>query len=1396
MSGVHESSDSLLKEANSLELKHEWRDASETYSKALALCPKSDYSQMGLLHESCGLSLHRWSFTANERDEFLLRTERAVEQYKEAKLAHGKAGGELSACRQRRCDAMLSLLGYWATEGANHKKNLLKESWSNAVEALSELEMQNAREEFGSTFNLLSIAAVISYNYDDTAAAREEHLKQLMSFSEKAIKFLSGKDSPSELAKAYATAGAVTSAIGKDFADFGKKDELDLKAWNYWLRGRELSEDEMLFDIPFPSMLQGWPSACSIDERRKISEKAKLLAERTGDNWLMGFVMNNLAARYMMMSESEEEASGRETLVTRALEYARRSKKCFDIMGFVSTDISQIWVQVPEAGFYNQLWSQETDPKKRRDLMEKAYEHTVEQTKMASESKYPDVEAAARFMLGILLTEMGKKEPSFERKRMYLTRASEHLEKAAASDVSLHPNLYYLHGIDLSCLADAGFELAAIMEKGAERISTLREAVVRKRDALTLSERHLLVVQDNNPNVWAGMGEARHKMGEWAIQLYELSPDLNDLVIVADAYDKSVEWYTKAGNPGRIAESNWRAAQSYDMMGEFQKASERFAKASDGYRMAGGSIPHLKQLYDDYAIYMQAWGEIERARYCHSRQEPSLAGKCYEKAASLHASTTRWSYLAPNYHAWAILEKAEDLSRAEKCEESIGAFEEASAKFAESKTALSEHLPRIEDPEELLMVRKLEKGAEIRRGYCSARTCLEEAKVLQRRGDPLGSSERYGVAVERFQDLSKELESDLDRKECGLTIALARAWQVMARAEAESSSQLYEEASRLFEEAKNLSPGDKGKLLAMGHSRFCKALEAGIRFADTRDPALYATAIKHLDSAANHYARAGAESASEYSRASKLLFDAYASMDRAGQETDHEKKAKAYLAVEKILEASAAGFGQAEQPGKKDQVLRLLESVKRERELAVSLTELFHAPLVASSTASFASPTPTYEQPVGLERFEHADIQANLIAPKKDLKMDEYLEMEIELVNAGRGPAQLIKLQDLVPKGFTLREEPEGYRMEDSCLNLRGKRLDPLKTEGIKLVLKPTQRGQFALRPRVLYLDESGKYKSHEPEPMMVTVGIETTASSADKVVYVDTREAAEARSLLAGLNVVTLSHYRIVGNYVRYGKAVCNALKDARQKIIAACQGSSPKRENYIIWAPPGSGKTYFVQEVAALLGDSIHYCELNLAKLDETGFRSGLAELRTVQGPSLCLVDEVDAKPNEPWPYETLMPFLDLSATEGARLVFVLAGSSGSSVEEMKKAMSSRPKGSDILSRVPTDNEYSIPPMGVGDRLLVVLSQFRQAGKQMGHDVREVEKLGLYYVALNPRLSNARQLREFAVRCAERVLPGDDRLKYDSLFRPGDLENKLFWTQALQSAGALVDSFLLVED
>jgi uncharacterized repeat protein (TIGR01451 family) len=211
-------------------------------------------------------------------------------------------------------------------------------------------------------------------------------------------------------------------------------------------------------------------------------------------------------------------------------------------------------------------------------------------------------------------------------------------------------------------------------------------------------------------------------------------------------------------------------------------------------------------------------------------------------------------------------------------------------------------------------------------------------------------------------------------------------------------------------------------------------------------------------------------------------------MDKAQKEADPEKKTRLYALADRILQTSAGSFMKAEHPEKREQVLRLIEKVKEEQELALSLSDVLHTPSIVSATTAFASPTPTQEEAVGSERFEHADIQANLIIRQKELKIGESLHLEIELVNAGKAPALLIKVNEVIPEGFELVEKPENYRVEDSYLNLKGKRLDALKTEDVKLILKPNVQGVFPLKPKVLYLDENGKYKSHEPEPVTITV--------------------------------------------------------------------------------------------------------------------------------------------------------------------------------------------------------------------------------------------------------------------------------------------------------------------
>ncbi len=281
----------------------------------------------------------------------------------------------------------------------------------------------------------------------------------------------------------------------------------------------------------------------------------------------------------------------------------------------------------------------------------------------------------------------------------------------------------------------------------------------------------------------------------------------------------------------------------------------------------------------------------------------------------------------------------------------------------------------------------------------------------------------------------------------------------------------------------------------------------------------------------------------------------------------------------------------------------------------------------------------------------------------------------------------------------------------------------------------------------------------------------------------------------IAAMDVVKLARYRVAGNYTRFEEAVLNALKDARQGIFAALDETGHIRSNYLIWAAPGSGKTFLIQEIARQVRARCEYDEINLAKQTEESFRTSLENIVASQQPRICLIDECDAKADAAWPYEVLLPFLDTALTHAPRIIFVMAGSSGFSLEGMKESISARSKGNDLISRIPVQNQIVIPPLSFGDRVLVVLSQIVEAAQETGHEIRAVEKLGLYHIALNPRLTNARQLREFAVRAVERVPRGDDRLKYDHLFVPGDPENKRFWLDVSPVATELVNHYVLVE-
>jgi len=749
-----------------------------------------------------------------------------------------------------------------------------------------------------------------------------------------------------------------------------------------------------------------------------------------------------------------------------------------------------MWPESPRPEYYYLLAAFEPDLEKRRALCETALRESPEMLKLAEEAGYPQGLLHAHHVFSKILTSVAKTERDPQkRKEELLKRALEQRNLCINLSDTLQPFAYLDHGVFRHYLAEIMSELSDLSKDVDTRKRLLQQAIQHNGSAIEFFRKDLPALERSHSTpqmAYIAMREYEH--GNMLLSLHKLTKDSSLTKKAIESFNEASRLFEKANLPSGRAECLWRAAQSYDELGDHLKGAESFLIASESFRTAADKLPQLGEFYRGYALYMEAWSEIEKARNYHDRQENSSAKECYEKAASLHKSSKRWSFLAPNYSAWAKIEEAEDFSRKERCPEAITAYEEAARLFVDVENSLRNRPVNADEPQENQTAAGLAEAAAIRHAYCKASLTLEEARLLEKKGDHHSSSEKFGKVAEALEKLIPSLNNEQDKREIKRCMTLAKAWQMMMGAELEASPGLYLEAAQLFELAKDLSQTEKGRLVALGHSRFCRALESGARFSDTRDVRLHEPTIHGLESAANYYMKAGFKSASKYAEACKLLFDAYVCVDNANKERDQDRKAKQYMIAEKVLEASAAHYAAAEYPAKKEEVLQLLERVRNERELAVSLSEVLHGPSSLSFVSGITTPTKTQESPVGLEMFDHAHLQSSLTMRNRNLRVGENCEVEIELVNAGKGPAQLVKLEELLPEGFELTQNPEGYRMEDNYLNMRGKRLDSLKTEEVRLTLKPRVQGQFTLKPRILYLDEGGKYKSHEADPITVTV--------------------------------------------------------------------------------------------------------------------------------------------------------------------------------------------------------------------------------------------------------------------------------------------------------------------
>lgn len=1084
---------SLFEKAKERAKEYRWMEAAEFYEQGLNMVANEDFMKLGMVQEEIGSCLFRASMQAESREEFEEKTRQAIAAYRKAQRSYESLSTEQKDARVLRCGSICKYLESLLTSNRVEKNELLTDCLDMAGKSLAIFSESGDMVQYGITYNALSFFPLTIFFYKimferDRQVMRKVAEEGLL-WGKKTLAVLNEQGDKHQIATAYCT--WITCQLLFEWFFIEEPEEQDahnLEVMEHLGKMLELSQE--IGDTNLIGLTHFWlGDNTGGEEGIRHLEKTIEAGKKTRDKALEASGIDFMANRIYWKAIVEENPDERTKLAEEAMRLYDKAQQYLSIVHFETPRGGLICPPGGYAEHYFHLAEWETDLSRKKELLDKAERTGIQALKDAEDSYYPNVIAFTLNILSRILEARSFLEPKVSEKRSILERAVKYEERAIQNS-RWKPYVYWNIGLMHSFLADLKAELGYLEKDPDYKRKLLEEAARNKEECLKLiAKQEAPFYQVKGVRVpFIGLYRYQDTYGALLNHLYDLTSNPEHQRKSIEISKKALEWHTKLGLVSLMAEENWKIANAQDILQEHSAAARNFECASECYLKAAKKIPPLADLYQDYSSYMLAWSEIEKARHHHARQEYGLANEHFEKAASLHNALKKWSYLSSNYSACAQVEQAEDLSRKEQSEQAIRSFEQAVEMFNDSKESLQTALGKIEDPDEKQMAVSLIKVACQRHEYCVGRIALEEAKILDKKGEHHSSSEKYCSAAETFEQLMQDAESEEARKELKLIVTLSKAWQKMVYAEAEASPRLYVEASQLFEEAKELSPNEKAKMLALGHSRFCKALEAGMNFADTRESTLHATAIQHLESAANYYVKAGFPNASEYAKGTGLLFDAYLQMDLAKREVDPEKKAKLYMMTERVLQTSADSFMKAEHPEKNDQVLRLLEKVQEERELAVSLTEVLHAPSIASSTKSFTTPNSTDEEAIGLERFEHADIQAHVIVHQKELKVNEDLDLEIELVNAGKGAAVLTKITEVVPPGFKLAEKPEIYRIEDSYLNMKGKRLDPLKTEEVKLILKPKAKGIFKLKPTVLYLDENGRAKAHEPEPISITV--------------------------------------------------------------------------------------------------------------------------------------------------------------------------------------------------------------------------------------------------------------------------------------------------------------------
>jgi KaiC/GvpD/RAD55 family RecA-like ATPase len=1071
------------------ELEFRWLEAAKIYEKAVNSFKDSSLNA-AQAWQRIGNCYDFASRQATDLEDFNKLREKAAQSYEKAADIFGKSSEQKSRGEGLKCSATAEYMRSWIASNSAEKAISLRKCYNYGREALDIFKETRDDISFSQTCNILSQCLFDRVYLASVESEKKGFIQEGIGFSDQAISIFDVVEKTEELVTALYLATLHSWYLANIDDTEALRKEASEKCLDYSGKALKLSGE---IENPYVKAESFWAAALAtvffsenLESALSCAKQMWKQASSVRDNYLKGIASYFLAFSTDLMIPSEANPNKKRQMYVDIIRYSENGIKSLNYVGQDSA-IAEVYLVYPTS--YSSLAREyATTNKEKLAFAKKAVRIGEKGLEYALRSGSSDGIASNLHSLSKAYHYFSNLEPrTHEKPELLKIALGYRKEYVEIVKKAFESNLWTL-GLGLVYAAQVEADLSAFEPNEETKGNLVKDAVSDMEGGVESCEKWIESIGSQNvPTMVATVAGFEDKFGSILKENYAITEDKNNLTKAIEVYDRAAQNFREVDLPSRVAESYWKIATDLDFLGNYEKAADNFGKAFAGYKVAARKIEQFGDFYIDYSNYMRAWSEIENAKLAHKTGDYDFAMQHYQKGSSLLGQSKQWNYLSLNFYAWSLLEQSENLSIKEQSEKSIKSFESAIKFIQESKKTLQTALQKIGRAEEEDLVKSLIEASNARETYSLGRIAIEEAKILDRQGKHLRCSEKYGDAFKLFRKITEKYSGQIV-KETKPLVFLCQAWQKMTMAEAKKSPIMYEEAAELFKKANEYAINESSAMLALAHSRFCKALETGTEFEITLNMDIYKETKKHLDSAADYYLKAGFESFSEYTKATRYLFEAYVYMHNAKRETDFDKEAQLFSMAEKVLNVSADSYAKAQHQEKTENVRQILQKVKEEKEMAVSLSEVFHAPTVTSSTRGFTTISPTFEMAVGLERFEHADIQAKVILPVDKICVGEDVSLEMQIVNVGKEPVLLTGIEEILPDGFRLIGKPDGFSFENLKLSIMGKQLDPLKTEQINLKIRSFKSGDFELRPKIICVDEIGQQLIFTTDPAALKV--------------------------------------------------------------------------------------------------------------------------------------------------------------------------------------------------------------------------------------------------------------------------------------------------------------------